>query len=399
MVQKRTIAVVNCGSSSVKLDVFFLPSEDNPLSVLVERVGTAEARLVQKRASAGGEPEQREEHAANAPDSASAVALALDELTRAGFVPDAVGHRVVHGGERFAEAALIDDAVVAAIDACVPLAPLHNPANLAGLAVARARLPNVPHVAVFDTAFHQTLGPEAFLYAIPRALHEQHGIRRYGFHGTSHGYVAERAARFFGRDPTTLNLVTLHLGNGCSACAISRGRSVDTSMGMTPLEGLMMGTRSGDVDPAVVLRLARMHGIDGAERLLLKESGLLGVSRTSHDMRDLEQAAAEGNADADLAVRIFARRVAKVVGSYAVLLGDIDAVIFTGGIGENSRRVRREVCQGLRVLGALLDDRKNAGDLVGERDLASSDSRVRILVIPTDEERAIAQETARLARV
>ncbi len=399
MVQKRTVAVVNCGSSSVKLDVFFLPSEDNPLSALVERVGTAEARLVLKRASAGGEPEAREERAVSAPDPASAVTLVLDAVAAAGFVPEAVGHRVVHGGERFAEAVLIDDAVLAAIEACAPLAPLHNPANLAGLAVARARLPDVPHVAVFDTAFHQSLAPEAYLYALPRVLHEQHGLRRYGFHGTSHGYVAERAAKFFGRDLSTLNLVTLHLGNGCSACAIAGGRSVDTSMGMTPLEGLVMGTRSGDVDPAVVLRLARMHGIDGAERVLLKESGLLGLSRTSHDMRDLERAAAEGNADADLAVRIFARRAAKVVGAYAVVLGDVDAVIFTGGIGENSARVRREVCQGLRVVGALLDERRNTGDLQGERDLASSDSRVRLLVIPTDEERAIAQETARLARV
>ncbi|MBI1947708.1 MAG: acetate kinase [Deltaproteobacteria bacterium] len=399
MVQKRTVAVVNCGSSSVKLDVFFLPSEDNPLSVLVERVGKPDARLVLKRASAGGEPEHREDRAVEALDPATAVSLVLDAVAAAGFAPDAVGHRVVHGGERFTESVLVDDGVVAAIEACVPLAPLHNPANLAGLAVARARLPNVPHVAVFDTAFHQTLAPEAYLYAVPRALHEQHGVRRYGFHGTSHGYVAERAARFFGRDPSTLNLITLHLGNGCSACAISRGRSIDTSMGMTPLEGLVMGTRCGDLDAAVALRLARERGVDEAERVLNKESGLLGVSRTSQDMRDLERAAAAGDVDADLAIRIFTRRAAKVVGGYAVLLGEVDAVIFTGGIGENSARVRREVCAGLRVLGALLDERRNASDLTGERDLAGSDSRVRILVIPTDEERAIAGETARLARI
>jgi acetate kinase len=305
----------------------------------------------------------------------------------------------VHGGERFRAPAHIDVEVVSAIRALIPLAPLHNPANLAGIAMARSRLPAVPQVAVFDTAFHQTLAPEAYLYALPRPLHEEEGIRRYGFHGTSHRYVAERAARLFGRDASTLKLITLHLGNGCSACAISRGVSVDTSMGMTPLEGLVMGTRSGDVDPAVVLRLARKLGIDEAERVLNKESGLLGLSRKSQDMRDLEQAAAAGDADADLAVRIFARRVCKTVGAYAALLGDVDAIIFTGGIGENSARVRRESCGGLRVIGALLDERKNTSDLRGERDLAGSDSRVRILVIPTDEERAIAHETMALARV
>lgn len=399
MVQKRTVAVVNCGSSSVKLDVFLMPSEDNPLSILVERVGKNDARLVLHRASAGGVPERDETREVQAVDPAAAVALVLDAVAEAGFVPDAVGHRVVHGGARFSQSVLLDDAVIAEIGACTPLAPLHNPANLAGIAMARSRLPAVPQVAVFDTAFHQTLAPEAYLYALPRPLHEEEGIRRYGFHGTSHRYVAERAARLFGRDASALKLITLHLGNGCSACAISRGVSVDTSMGMTPLEGLVMGTRSGDVDPAVVLRLARKLGIDEAERVLNKESGLLGLSRKSQDMRDLEQAAAAGDADADLAVRIFARRVCKTVGAYAALLGDVDAIIFTGGIGENSARVRRESCGGLRVIGALLDERKNTSDLRGERDLAGSDSRVRILVIPTDEERAIAHETMALARV
>ena len=399
MVQKRTLAVVNCGSSSVKLDVFFMPSEDNPLSVMVERVGKPGTRLVLHRASAGGAPEHDESRDVDVMDPAAAVALVLDTVAAAGFIPDAVGHRVVHGGERFTDSALVDDEVLAQIEACVPLAPLHNPANLAGIATARARLPSVPHVAVFDTAFHQTLPPEAFLYALPRRLHEEQGVRRYGFHGTSHRYVTERAARFFGREAGSLNLITLHLGNGCSACAIARGVSVDTSMGMTPLEGLVMGTRSGDVDPAVVLRLARQLGVDEAERLLNEDSGLLGLSGRSQDMRDLEKAAAAGDAPADLAVRIFARRVAKTVGGYAALLGDVDAVIFTGGIGEHSARVRREACAGLRVMGALLDERKNSSDLRGERDLASSDSRVRILVIPTDEELSIAHQTVALARI
>ncbi len=392
MVVRRNVVVVNCGSSSVKLDVFVLPSEDNPLSVQVDRVGTPGSALRVNRTE-----DQSESRPVEAPDTAAAVGLVLDVVAAAGFSVDVVGHRVVHGGERFSDSVVVDEDVLAAIKRCVPLAPLHNPANLAGIHVARARLPSVPHVAVFDTAFHQTLAPDAYLYALPRALHDDDGVRRYGFHGTSHRYVAERAAAFFGRALTTLRLVTLHLGNGCSAAAIDGGKSVDTSMGMTPLEGLVMGTRSGDVDAAVVLRIARDQGIDAAETTLNKQSGLLGVSRRSNDMRDLEKAAAEGDADADLAIRVFSRRAKKYVGAFAAVLGGVDGVVFTGGIGENSARVRREICDGLGVIGALLDDRKNERSERGERDLASMDSRVRILVIPTDEERAIARDALRLA--
>ena len=392
MVSKKTMVVVNCGSSSVKLDVFVLPSEDNPLSVQVERVGKAGTRLVVQRGT-----ETKDGRDVDVKDTAAAVGLALDEVASAGFAVDAVGHRVVHGGEKFSDSVNIDSDVIEEIRRCVPLAPLHNPANLAGIETARARLPLVPHVAVFDTAFHQTLPPEAYLYALPRKLHTESGVRRYGFHGTSHRYVAERSAAFFGRPLTTLRLVTLHLGNGCSACAIDAGKSVDTSMGMTPLEGLVMGTRSGDVDPAVVLRLAREHGVDGAEKLLNNDSGLLGLSKRSHDLRDLEKASKEGDVDATLAIRTFARRARKYVGAYAAVLGGLDAVVFTGGIGENSSRMRREICAGLGVLGALLDDRKNDRSERGERDLASMDSRVRLLVIPTDEERAIAREALRFA--
>ncbi|MBM4282725.1 MAG: acetate/propionate family kinase, partial [Deltaproteobacteria bacterium] len=250
---------------------------------------------------------------------------------------------------------------------------------------------------VFDTGFHATLFPEAYLYALPRRFHADDGVRRYGFHGTSHRYVAERAAVLFARPLSSLKLVTLHLGNGCSACAVDGGKSVDTTMGMTPLEGLMMGTRSGDVDPAVVLRLAKKLGVDDAEQLLNRQSGLLGVSGKSHDMRDLVDAAAAGDADADLAVRMFARRVKKAVGAMACALGGLDAVVFTGGIGEHSTRVRALVCDGLRVLGALLHEKKNEARSSAERDLSTMDSRARILVIPTDEERAIARDTARLA--
>ncbi|HEY4220619.1 MAG TPA: acetate kinase, partial [Myxococcota bacterium] len=331
------MAVVNCGSSSVKLDVFALPSEDNPLQVAVERVGKPGSRITVTRTG-----DQKDARDVDAPDVTRALTIALDEMAAAGFASvDAVGHRVVHGGEKFTDSVRIDDNVIAAIQRCVPLAPLHNPANLSGIAAARWRLPDVPHVAVFDTAFHQTLAPEAYLYALPRALHDDEGVRRYGFHGTSHRYVAQRAAAFFGRPIDTLRLVTLHLGNGCSACAVDAGKSVDTSMGMTPLEGLVMGTRSGDVDPAVVLRLARARGVDATEKLLNSESGLLGLSKKSQDMRDLEKAAKDGDVDAELAIKTFARRVKKYVGSFATVLGGLDAVVFTGGIGENSMRVRR----------------------------------------------------------
>jgi acetate kinase len=329
-----------------------------------------------------------------AADVRAAVGLAIDEVTNAGFAVDFVGHRVVHGGEKFSNSVRIDETVLEHIRECVPLAPLHNPANLAGIDVARARFPSAPQVAVFDTAFHQTLAPEAYLYAIRRQL----GVRRYGFHGTSHRYVAERAAALLGpAGASTHRLVTLHLGNGCSACAIEGGRSVDTSMGMTPLEGLVMGTRSGDIDPAIVLRLAREHGVDEAERILNSESGLLGLSGKSNDMRDLEGAAAAGNVDADLAIKVFTRRAKKTVGAYAAVLGALDALVFTGGIGENSARVRKDICQGLQVLGVHLDDTKNNSGDRGERDIASTGARVRLLVIPTDEERAIARDTLRLA--
>ncbi len=366
------VLVLNCGSSSVKYDVFH-----DGVNV---RTGAAE-RVVDHRA---------------------AVDAVLDEAIAAAGAPDVVGHRVVHGGERFRAAVIINDDVLQGIRDCVPLAPLHNPANIAGIAAARARLPNVPQVAVFDTAFHATLPDDAYRYALPaRATDRVRGedsVRRYGFHGTSHGYVAARAAALLGRPLGELRLITLHLGNGASACAIDRGASVDTSMGMTPLEGLVMGTRSGDVDPAVVLRLARELGVDAADKLLHKESGLLGLSGLSHDMRDLERAAADGHAGADLAIRVFARRVKKTIGAYAAVLGALDAVVFTGGIGEHSARVRRLSCEGTAVVGAVLDDAKNDARGDGDRDIAAASSRARILVVPTDEERAIADEAARLLR-
>jgi acetate kinase len=385
------IVVVNCGSSSVKLDVFDLEAKHPLWSGAVERVGTDKASLKSEHG------DQKRERTLGAADHAAAVAALLDDVAAAGITVTAVGHRVVHGGTRFSDSIIVDDEVIAAVEACVPLAPLHNPPNLKGLAAVRARLPGVKNVAVFDTAFHQTLPEAAWRYALPREVADAGAMRRFGFHGTSHRYVAGRAAAFFARPVETLKLVTLHLGNGCSACAIDGGRSVDTTMGMTPLEGLVMGTRVGDIDPAIVLQLARAHGVDEAETLLNKKSGLLGLSGVSHDMRDVIAAADNGNAAAAVAVEVFTRRARKAVGALACAMGGLDALIFTGGIGENSARVRAGICDGLRVVGAILHERKNNASSTAERDLSTMDSRARILVIPTDEERAIAEDVRRLA--
>lgn len=391
---RPAIVVVNCGSSSVKLDVFDAQAKENPLSAVVERVGTKETLL---KIDAEG---KKTERALGEADHEHAIAAVLDEVKARGFSAVAVGHRVVHGGDKFSKAVVVDADVVKEVERCVALAPLHNPANLKGIAAAQKALPGLPQIAVFDTAFHATLPPEAYLYAVPRALHTEQRIRRYGFHGTSHAYVADRAAAFFARPIETLRLVTLHLGNGCSAAAVDSGKSVDTTMGMTPLEGLIMGTRSGDIDPAVVLQLARERGVDEAERLLNKDSGLKGISGLTNDMRDLVKAADDPahpqQADAALAIAMFARRARKAVGALACAMGGLDGIVFTGGIGEHSSRVRADICSGLRVIGALLHERKNAASSSAERDLSTMDSRVRILVIPTDEERAIAKDVARL---
>lgn len=378
-----SIVVVNCGSSSVKLDVFDVRAEANPLQAKVERVGTSEAVLSVEHDGA------TVTESLGQADHERAVGALLDAVSSHGLSVVAVGHRVVHGGEKLTRSVRIDAGVIAAIEACVPLAPLHNPANLLGIRAVGVRM-DVPEVAVFDTAFHATLAPAAYLYAIPQRYHAEQGLRRYGFHGTSHRYVAGRAARLLQRPLETLKLVTLHLGNGCSACAIDAGRSVDTTMGLTPLEGLVMGTRSGDIDPALVLRLARELGIDQTEQLLNKQSGLLGVSGRSQDMRDLLTC---GDADATLAIDVFTHRARKAIGAFAATLGGLDAIVFTGGIGEHAAPVRAAICRGLGVLGAELDELANAARGNSERDLASSTSRVRVLVVATDEERAIAAET------
>ncbi|HOL66676.1 MAG TPA: acetate kinase, partial [bacterium] len=308
-------------------------------------------------------------------------------------------HRVVHGGEGFDRSVLIDDEVINRIEAYRELAPLHNPPNLAGIKAARRFFGHCIQVASFDTAFHRTIPEVAYLYAIPYRFYQQYGIRRYGFHGTSHRYVARRAAELLGRDKYSLNAITCHLGNGCSVTAVRAGRSVDTSMGLTPLEGLIMGTRSGDIDPGVILFLAERLGLEAValNRLLNRESGLLGISGLSNDFRNLLQAAEKGNRQASLAIDMFCYRLRKYVGSYLTVLGQIHAIVFTGGIGENVPLVREKSLAGLEGLGIILDREANYQGQ-GERIISQKDSRIAVLVVPTDEELRIAFDTYTLAR-
>jgi acetate kinase len=304
----------------------------------------------------------------------------------------AVGHRVVHGGSRFTGPTLIDDAVEQAIDELSALAPLHNPANLVGIRAARAALPDVPQVAVFDTAFHQSMPPAAYTYAVDSAVAERHGIRRYGFHGTSHKYVSERAAEFLGRPLAELKTIVLHLGNGASACAVDGGRSIDTSMGMTPLQGLVMGTRSGDIDPAAVVALLRAGmSVDEVDGLLNRRSGLLGLTG-SGDMRDVQGAADGGDAAAEAALAVYRHRIRHYVGAYAASLGGLDAIVFTAGVGENNGTLRRQALDGLGFLGVRVDDARNDSPSREARRISPDDAAVAVLVIPTAEELEIARQ-------
>ncbi|GGO09365.1 acetate/propionate family kinase [Micromonospora parathelypteridis] len=360
------VLVLNCGSSSVKWRHY---DGDRTLDHgTVERVGEP-----------GGGPA----------DHAGAVRQILDGLDLTGLA--AVGHRVVHGGRRFIAPVLVDDAVLAAIKDLVPLAPLHNPANLAGIEVARAALPDVPQVAVFDTAFHHTLPEAAATYAIDRETAERYDIRRYGFHGTSHAYVSRRTAELLGRPYEQLNTITLHLGNGASACAVANGRSVATSMGMSPLEGLVMGTRSGDLDPTVIFHLRREGGlsVDDIDDLLNHRSGLLGLSGVN-DMREVLQRRAAGDGAAGLAFDVYCRRITGYVGAYYALLGRVDAIAFTAGVGENAAPVRAAALAGLERLGIAVDDARNDGD--GDRVISPDGAEVSVCVIRTDEEREIARQ-------
>lgn len=390
------ILVINSGSSSIKYKCFEMPERTVLASGLCEKIGESTGRLTHRVA----DKESITERAFA--DHAVALEEILARLTGAGGVlehPDeigGVGHRLVHGGEAFSQSVLVDDAVIASVRENIPLAPLHNPSNLLGLEVGRRMLPGVPQVGVFDTAFHQHMPPAAYLYALPYELYEEHRIRRYGFHGTSHAYVSQRAAAILGTPVQDLRLITCHLGNGASMAAIRAGRSVDTSMGFTPLEGLVMGTRPGDLDPAIVLFLQENLGMSPSEvgTLLNKRSGLLGLTGRTNDMREIETAAASGDERAALAIDVYCHRVKKHIGASTAVLGRVDALVFTAGVGENSPRIRRQCLDGLGELGYAIDAEKNKSAQHGvETDISAADSRARILVIPTDEEVAIAQET------
>ena len=397
------VLVVNCGSSSIKYSLYRMQDHaagEVLASGIVEKIGNPPSRL---RHKAGEKAESRE---VQAPDHRAAFALLMQALAEgpaaviAGPAEiQAVGHRVVHGAERFTGSVRVDADVIKALEDFSSLAPLHNPPNLVGLREAMRLMPDVPHVAVFDTAFHQTLPVHAYLYALPYDLYTKHRIRRYGFHGTSHRYVTEAAARVLGRPLSDTNVITAHLGNGCSITAVSGGKSIDTSMGMTPLEGLVMGTRCGDLDPGLVFHLIRSLGktFDEVDSLLNRESGLLGVSGVSNDMREVVEAAAAGNPRAGLAVEIFCYRIKKYIGAYTAVLGRVDALVFTGGIGENAAGIRERTCRGLEPLGYVLDAARNAAGARGPRDVSADGSPHRILVIPTDEELMIARDTARIA--
>jgi len=373
------ILVLNSGSSSIKYALFDAESLAELRSGIVERIG--------------------EPGSSSVPDHREGFRRVLSDLLDSGAIREAadlfgIGHRVVHGGDRFREPARVDAGILDAIRETIPFAPLHNPGNLQGIEVALGMCPGVPQVAVFDTAFHQTMPPRAYHYALPRDLCDAHRVRRYGFHGTSHAHVARRAADLLGKPPGSLNLITLHLGNGASATAIREGESVDTSMGMTPLEGLIMGTRCGDLDPAVPFFLGAATGKDPGElqALLNEESGLKGICG-ANDMREVHRRAAGGDPSASLAIDMYSYRIRKYIGAYTAVLGRVDALVFTGGIGENDAEVRRKACEGLERLGIALDEGGNNSSSVEPREVQREGMPVKVLVIPTNEELEIALQT------
>ena len=393
------ILVINSGSSSIKYQLLDMDSESVLVSGLVERIGEEQGELTNK-AFPGTDRAKVTELAQPIPDHNAGMRLAidlicggddnvcsLDEIA-------AIGHRVVHGGEHFHQSTIVDDQVIEAIEATVPLAPLHNPANLVGIQVAMELFPGVTQVAVFDTAFHQTIPPHAYMYALPYELYEQDRVRRYGFHGTSHKFVAGEMAAILGKPLSETNMITVHLGNGGSITAVENGKSVDTSMGLTPLEGLVMGTRSGDVDPAIHAFLARTRGMDieAIDAMLNKESGLKGLCGMN-DMRDIHKAIAEGNERARIALGVQTYRNRKYIAAYMGVLGRVDAIVFTAGIGENDDVVRSRSLEGLGNLGVKIDETVNAQRAKEPLRISADDSPVAVWVIPTNEELAIARET------
>ena len=393
------VLVLNCGSSSLKYQLIDMETENVLAKGLCERIGIEGSKL--KHQPAGKDAvifdDYQEDHSVS-------VKMVLDALTNPeyGVVKsmseiNAVGHRVVHGGEYFANSVIINQEVIAAIEKCCELAPLHNPANLIGIAACDKIMPGVPQVAVFDTAFHQTMPERAYMYALPYEYYEKYAIRRYGFHGTSHRFVSEEVAKMLGRPYEETKTVTCHLGNGGSICAVRNGKSIDTTMGFTPLEGLVMGTRAGDIDAAVITYLMEKEGLTAAEmdNILNKQSGVLGISGVSSDFRDIEEASEAGNVRAGMALDVFAYKVAKRIGAYTAAMNGVDAIVFTAGLGENSASTRKEICDYLGYLGVHIDSYNNS--LRGKAlEISAPDSRVRVFVIPTNEELVIARDTKEL---
>ncbi|MBX7552485.1 acetate kinase [Streptomyces sp. NPDC004232] len=389
------VLVLNSGSSSLKYQLLDMRDAARLAAGLVERIGEQTSRLRHTCLTSG----ETREHTGPIADHDAALKAVAAELGRDGLGLDspelaAIGHRVVHGGLFFTEPTVIDDAVIAEIERLVPVAPLHNPANLTGIRTARALRPDLPQVAVFDTAFHTTMPESAARYAIDPKIADRHRIRRYGFHGTSHAYVSRETARLLGKDPSEVNVIVLHLGNGASASAVEKGRCVDTSMGMTPLEGLVMGTRSGDLDPAVIFHLARVGGMsmDEIDTLLNKRSGLFGLCG-DNDMREIRRRIDEGDEEAALAFDIYIHRLKKYIGAYFAVLGTVDAIAFTAGVGENAVPVREAALTGLDGLGLAVDPELNAMRADEARLISPKDARVAVAVVPTDEELEIATQT------
>ena len=394
------ILVINCGSSSLKYQLINSETEGVLAKGLCERIGIDGMLTYQPE---GGEKEKSEIAMPTHTEAINAVLAALTN-EKSGVIKSlsevgAVGHRVVHGGEKFTSSCLINDESMKAIEECNDLAPLHNPANLIGIRACQELMPGVPMVAVFDTAFHQTMPDVAYTYGIPYEYYEKYKVRRYGFHGTSHSYVSKRTAEIVGKPYDQMKIIVCHLGNGASISAVNCGKSVDTSMGLTPLEGLVMGTRSGDLDPAIIDFVGKKEGLslDEMNEVLNKKSGMLGISGVSSDGRDLEAAAETGNKRAQLALDVFDYRVIKYIGAYAAAMNGVDAIAFTAGIGENNIKMRKDVCSSLTYLGVKLDEEKN--NVRGEeRIISADDSKVQVLLVPINEELAIARETLALVK-
>ena len=394
------VLVINCGSSSLKYQLINSDTEDVLAKGLCERIGI-DGRLVYQKAGCDKEITE-----AAMPTHKEAIQLVLEALTneKTGAIKslaevNAIGHRVVHGGEKFASSALITDEMIKAVEECNDLAPLHNPANLIGIRVCAELMPGVPQVGVFDTAFHQTMPPKAYLYGLPIDYYKKYKVRRYGFHGTSHSFVSKRAVEFLGLDKDNSKVIVCHLGNGSSISAVQNGKCVDTTMGLTPLEGVVMGTRSGNIDPAIMEFIAKKENLDiaGMMNVLNKKSGLQGMSGVSSDMRDIDEAIAAGNEDAKNAFDVLCYGIAKFIGGYVAAMNGVDAIVFTAGIGENDCNVRKAVCSYLGYLGIALDEEAN-GKRGEEMVISTADSKVKVAVIPTNEELAICRDTVALVK-